>query len=197
MNIAGRCCYNSYFKWRRLCGGDTRHPVRAETVIRRTTTRYSGTVPWLPLIAAALLIPLLLTVLATCTSLGERDPIETDLTSRTEAALAVAGVDDAKVAFEGRDATVSGVPAGQEAAAKKAVEGVDGVRVAEVSGAGKPDFQQAFSERRAEIVKERLVELGISGDQITTKGFGATKPIRDRSTPEGLAANRRVEINVL
>lgn len=115
---------------------DNHPPGPGETIIRRTTTRYSKKVPWLPLIIAAIAVPLLLTALATLTGIGDREPIETDLTARSEQALADAGISGAKVDFEGRDGSISGVSPDQQDAAQQAVDGVDGVRVAEVAGAG-------------------------------------------------------------
>ena len=50
-----------------------------------------------------------------------------------------------------------------------------------------------LSQQRAESVKTQLVNMGINGSRLTTKGFGDTKPISDNNTPEGKANNRRVE----
>jgi outer membrane protein OmpA-like peptidoglycan-associated protein len=239
-----------------------------------TTSSSTKKVPWLPLIAAAVLVPLLLTALATCTGVGERESVESDLKARSQQALDAAGISGASVDFNGRDGTISGVSADQQDAAQQAVDKVEGVRVAEVSGSGgegegegsdgqaggeptdkaalqkeiaaliakqainfetpgaeltpggdatvqeiaallkdAPDVQirvdghvtgrrnsstgQQVSEERANAVKDRLVELGVPADAISTKGFGAGKPLQDNKTPEGQAANRRVEIKVL
>lgn len=35
--------------------------------------------------------------------------------------------------------------------------------------------------------------MGIDCARLTTKGFGATKPISDNDSPDGKANNRRVE----
>jgi outer membrane protein OmpA-like peptidoglycan-associated protein len=51
----------------------------------------------------------------------------------------------------------------------------------------------SLSERRADAVKAQLVALGIAATRLTTKGYGATKPVADNATFEGKAANRRVE----
>jgi len=110
----------------------TNPPGPGETVVRRTTTTgYARGVPWLPLLLAALLVPLALTALATLTGIGTRDSIQDDLTARGNAALAAAGISGATVSFSGRDATVAGVRADQWDAARQAMHGVPGVRVAE------------------------------------------------------------------
>jgi OmpA-OmpF porin, OOP family len=52
---------------------------------------------------------------------------------------------------------------------------------------------QKLSEARAAAVKKTLVDIGIDGSRLTTKGYGASKPIDSNATPEGKANNRRVE----
>lgn len=51
----------------------------------------------------------------------------------------------------------------------------------------------ALSNARANAVKTVLTGLGIPETQLTAKGYGETKPIDSNTTPEGKAANRRVE----
>ena len=50
-----------------------------------------------------------------------------------------------------------------------------------------------LSERRAQAVKAWLVKEGIAASRLTTKGLGATKPLKPNETAEGRAENRRVE----
>ncbi|MEH6784374.1 MAG: OmpA family protein [Alcanivorax jadensis] len=62
---------------------------------------------------------------------------------------------------------------------------------------GPADYNQGLSERRAQSVKERLMkDYKVSGDRISTEGFGENKPVADNSTREGRAKNRRADIIV-
>jgi outer membrane protein OmpA-like peptidoglycan-associated protein len=58
---------------------------------------------------------------------------------------------------------------------------------------GGDDFNHEISLRRADWVKSRLVELGVSGDRIETVGLGATRPLRS-DEPDAQSVNRRVEV---
>ena len=55
------------------------------------------------------------------------------------------------------------------------------------------DFNQKLSEERAKTVMTQLVSMGIDSGRLSSKGFGESKPINTNDTPEGKAANRRVE----
>jgi OOP family OmpA-OmpF porin len=74
------------------------------------------------------------------------------------------------------------------------------VRV-EISGhtdsVGEDDFNMDLSQRRAESVREYLVELGLARGRFDTAGFGETRPIADNETPEGRQRNRRTEFRVI
>ena len=63
---------------------------------------------------------------------------------------------------------------------------------------GDPASNRQLSERRAEQVKEILVNYyEISADRLSTEGLGNTVPIASNATPEGRRANRRVEVLIL
>lgn len=59
---------------------------------------------------------------------------------------------------------------------------------------GGDEMNLKLSKDRANVVKDYLVDAGLSTDWITTDGLGVTKPIADNETPEGRQKNRRVEI---
>ena len=54
---------------------------------------------------------------------------------------------------------------------------------------------QALSEKRAAAVKQYLVSTyAIDAGRLTTKGFGASKPVSPNASAEGRQNNRRVEL---
>ena len=59
---------------------------------------------------------------------------------------------------------------------------------------GSDAYNLRLSERRAEAVRDYMVERGIQASRITTKGWGKANPVASNSTKEGRAKNRRVEI---
>lgn len=53
---------------------------------------------------------------------------------------------------------------------------------------------QALSDRRAHSVMSALMQLGVSGDQLSTLGFGEDRPVAGNDTAGGRQMNRRVEV---
>ncbi|MFT7450447.1 MAG: outer membrane protein OmpA-like peptidoglycan-associated protein, partial [Patescibacteria group bacterium] len=49
----------------------------------------------------------------------------------------------------------------------------------------------------AKAVNDYLIINGISGDRLSYKGFGETKPISNNEIPEGRQSNRRTEFVVI
>jgi len=58
---------------------------------------------------------------------------------------------------------------------------------------GDADLNLKLSEERATTVMKQLESMGISADRLSSKGLGESKPFGPNDTPEGKAANRRVE----
>jgi len=61
---------------------------------------------------------------------------------------------------------------------------------------GPASGNRRLSRKRAETVRDFMVDRGISVDQIVSKGMGPDEPIANNNTDEGRAQNRRVEITV-
>ncbi|MEM9050494.1 MAG: OmpA family protein [Bacteroidota bacterium] len=68
---------------------------------------------------------------------------------------------------------------------------------------GEDAYNLNLSQERAENVIQFLEQNGISGDRLTAKGFGETKPIAPNTNedgsdnPEGRAMNRRTEFTII
>ena len=62
---------------------------------------------------------------------------------------------------------------------------------------GPKAFNQKLSEDRAEKVKSHLVEKGVDGTRLSTKGFGEDSPKVSNNTRDGRITNRRVEFKVV
>lgn len=71
----------------------------------------------------------------------------------------------------------------------------------EVSGhtdnTGSRDVNMRLSSSRAKAVKDYLVEHGVDGSRITTRGAGPDEPIDSNADRGGRANNRRIEFRVL
>ena len=64
-------------------------------------------------------------------------------------------------------------------------------------GKGKPAYNQALSERRAQIVYDYLTSHGVDASRLEGPiGHGMNDPIGDNTTDAGRAQNRRVELQV-
>lgn len=57
---------------------------------------------------------------------------------------------------------------------------------------GTEAYNQKLSDRRAQAVKQYLVDNGIEASRLTTKGYGESLPSAPNDTAEGRAENRRV-----
>jgi OOP family OmpA-OmpF porin len=62
---------------------------------------------------------------------------------------------------------------------------------------GSNAFNQKLSEDRANAVKDALVQRGAKVDNLSTIGYGETKPIATNKTAAGRAENRRTEVKLV
>ena len=61
---------------------------------------------------------------------------------------------------------------------------------------GSDESNQKLSEDRANVVKNALIERGVSGDSLEAVGFGETTPVATNATAKGKAENRRTEVKL-
>jgi len=61
---------------------------------------------------------------------------------------------------------------------------------------GSAEFNQSLSEKRADGVRDYLINQGIDDGTLSATGFGMNNPVADNRTSEGRQKNRRVEIVV-
>ena len=64
------------------------------------------------------------------------------------------------------------------------------------SSDGSSEYNKVLSEKRASMVKQALVDLGINPSRVNTKSYGEDKPAESNLTNEGRSNNRRVEISM-
>lgn len=62
---------------------------------------------------------------------------------------------------------------------------------------GQADANQALGLRRARVIRDYLVQQGVSRDNIQIRSQGESSPIATNETEEGRAQNRRTELTIL
>ncbi|TMU55222.1 OmpA family protein [Flagellimonas algicola] len=62
---------------------------------------------------------------------------------------------------------------------------------------GSAKLNQSLSEKRANSVRDFLIDKGIDAGRLTAIGYGEDKPIATNNTRAGRTQNRRVEINLI
>ncbi|MFN2309099.1 MAG: OmpA family protein [Gammaproteobacteria bacterium] len=68
--------------------------------------------------------------------------------------------------------------------------------VGHTDSTGAEDYNQQLSMRRANTVKNYLLDKGVNPSIMTTSGMGESQPVASNATAEGRAQNRRVEITL-
>jgi len=62
---------------------------------------------------------------------------------------------------------------------------------------GTDEVNLLLSKKRAEEVRNWLIEAGVKPNRLEAKGYSSTKPLASNATGEGKAQNRRTEILIL
>jgi outer membrane protein OmpA-like peptidoglycan-associated protein len=62
---------------------------------------------------------------------------------------------------------------------------------------GTVEFNQQLSEKRAQAVKQHLLEKGAREGQLVIKGYGEVLPLQPNTSDANRAINRRVEFKIL
>ncbi len=63
--------------------------------------------------------------------------------------------------------------------------------------AGRSEYNVWLSDRRANSVRQYLIDRGANGNNLSALGYGEAEPIADNGTAQGRARNRRVELRIL
>ena len=75
------------------------------------------------------------------------------------------------------------------------------VSLAEIAGhtddLGGVAYNQALSEKRANAVRQALVDLGVPPERLQSRGYGLSRPVTKLTDDESRQRNRRVEIRVV
>lgn len=59
---------------------------------------------------------------------------------------------------------------------------------------GGDDYNQRLSEQRGSAVRDFLIQQGMAGNSVTSRGFGKTQPVASNDNAAGRQQNRRVEL---
>ena len=65
------------------------------------------------------------------------------------------------------------------------------------SSEGDADYNQKLSEKRAEAIKNYLIQKGIDTKRMTTQGLGETQPLVPDDSEENKRLNRRIEFDIV
>ncbi len=63
--------------------------------------------------------------------------------------------------------------------------------------AGSAEYNAWLSDRRANSVRQYLIDRGANGNNLSARGYGEAEPLADNETARGRARNRRVELRIL
>ena len=111
----------------------------------------------------------------------------------------VAGLDLSEVTFEPETSRFTAQDTAVLDNIADQLQGLSGGPVqvqAHTDRGGDPDVNLLLSQNRADAVVAYLIDRGVNGSLLTSRGFGAQVPIADNATEQGRAANQRVVLVV-
>jgi outer membrane protein OmpA-like peptidoglycan-associated protein len=86
----------------------------------------------------------------------------------------------------------------QVAAVLEAESDIERIRIeGHTDGRGQDVYNLALSQRRANAVREFLIDRGVDPERLESRGYGESEPIASNDTEEGRRKNRRVEFRIL
>lgn len=62
---------------------------------------------------------------------------------------------------------------------------------------GTEEYNVALGERRAQVVSDYLMRMGVTKEQLQIVSFGEGRPLVDQETDEAMAKNRRVDFRLM
>lgn len=62
---------------------------------------------------------------------------------------------------------------------------------------GQTEYNLTLAEKRAKVVQEYLSRLGVQPERLHVVSYGEEKPLKQGSTPDAYAANRRVDFRLM
>lgn len=121
---------------------------------------------------------------------GERSGILTEIVIPATAMFAF---DSAELTDEGRKS----IEDYRETLIPEMAQAYTALIIGHTDSQGDAEYNQKLSLRRAEAVRDYLVETGAKAEKLSVLGRGENDPIASNDTPEGQASNRRVEVIVI
>ncbi len=112
-------------------------------------------------------------------------------------AAALFAFDSAGLSDEGKEAIEEYRAKWQDVVLPEWAGAYAGVIIGHTDSTGDPKYNLGLSKRRAEAVREYLIETGAPADKLRVVGRGMNNPIASNNTKEGRAQNRRVEVVVI
>lgn len=67
---------------------------------------------------------------------------------------------------------------------------------AHTDDSGVPQYNQKLSQRRASVVRQHLLSMGVQSSRIESNSYGEMRPVAPNSTTDGRQLNRRVQMEL-